>query len=174
MSEFESKISSPEAWFHQAWEMFEASKVNFEMFAAQKSQATDSERQRKLGLMKGSMLLLGLAIENALKGALVHKTPPELKNGRLSARKFFHKEAHNLIEVTAKLDLELSTREEDVLERLSTHIQWASRYKTPLDECAYISSIGNLQSCESYFQFGQEFIEKLQNISGFCPKNGWS
>ena len=173
MSEFESKISSPEAWFHQAWEMFEASKVNFEMFAAQKSQATNSERQRKLGLMKGSMLLLGLAIENALKGALVHKTPPKLKNGYLSANKYFHNKAHNLLEVATKLDLELSSNEEKFLERLSTHIQWASRYKTPLNESAYISAIGNLQNSQSDFQFGREFIEKLQNKSGFCSKNGW-
>ncbi len=64
--------------------------------------------------MKGAMLLLGLAAENALKGALVHKSKPDLSRDRLDPR-HFHEKAHDLNAIAKKLNLRLTDKQIELL-----------------------------------------------------------
>lgn len=66
--------------------------------------------------MKGAMLLLGLAAENALKGAFVYRSQPELSRDRLDP-KHFHDRAHDLNDSAKKLSLELTETQEELLKR---------------------------------------------------------
>lgn len=173
MISFNEVIETPEIWFQQAWEMFEASSVTYDSFLSCKSQKTDSDRQRKLGLMKGVMLFLGLAVENALKGAVVYKAKPDLRNGKLSP-KHFHEYAHDLKDVAGKLDVDLSDIPNDYLDRLSMFVQWASKYKAPLRLRDYDDSQGNIKmQVPTDFDSAKVLINRLQVYSGYSEENGW-
>ncbi len=124
--------------------MLEASIVTYDSFSNCKSIRSDKDRKRKLGLMKGAMLFLGLAVENALKGAVIYKSKPDLNNNRLNPE-HFHKYGHDLKAVAKKLDLDLSQISEDYLDRLSIFVQWASKYKAPLKRIDYNNSQGKIQ-----------------------------
>ena len=104
MIEFEDGVSSPENWFRQSWQMFEASKSLYEVFSSREQIRTEKNNYRHVGAMKGAMLLLGLSAENALKGAFVYKSKPDTSKDRLFP-KHFHDNPHDLIEVARKLNL---------------------------------------------------------------------
>ena len=87
MSKFEDRFKSPEIWFQQSWEMFESSKAIFELFLSIDIRNM-KDNYRHLGLMKSTMMTLGFALENALKGAYVYKHEPKLENGRLEKNIF--------------------------------------------------------------------------------------
>tara|TARA_B100001063_G_scaffold207116_1_gene202825 strand:- start:3122 stop:3595 length:474 start_codon:yes stop_codon:yes gene_type:complete len=153
--------------------MFEASVVTYDSFQSYNSQQTDKDRQKALGLMKGAMLFLALAVENALKGAYVHLDKPEVKNGKVSS-KHFHKYSHDLKDIAMKLDLNLTDDSKSYLDRLSMFIQWASRYKTPLREIDYINSQGQIQlRYPSDFDNAKNLINVLQQQSGYVEGKGW-
>ncbi len=123
--------------------------------------------------MKGAMLFLGLAVENALKGAVVHKAKPDLRNGKLSP-KHFHEYAHDLKDVADKLELDLSDIPSDYLDRLSMFVQWASKYKTPLRRVDYDMSQGKIKmQVPSDFDRAKILIGRLQAFSGYSEENGW-
>ncbi|MGO2232428.1 hypothetical protein B6N13_04460 [Marinomonas sp. UCMA 3892] len=153
--------------------MFEASVVTYDSFQSYSSQQTDKDRQRSVGLMKGAMLFLALAVENALKGAYVHIEKPEVKNGKVNS-KHFHKHSHDLKDVAMKLDLNLTDDLKLYLDRLSMFIQWASRYKAPLREIDYIQSRGQIRlKHPSDFENAKNLINVLQQQSGYVEGRGW-
>lgn len=88
MIEFEEGVSTTENWLRQAWQLFEASKVLYQSMDGVEVPRTESETHREVGAMKGVMLLMGLAVENALKGAFVHEFPPDTSGGRLKSTHF--------------------------------------------------------------------------------------
>jgi hypothetical protein len=123
--------------------------------------------------MKGAMLFIGLAVENALEGAVVYKNSPNLRNGKLNP-KDFHKYAHDLKDVANKLDLELSLISDGYLIRLSMFVQWASRYKAPLRQVEYYKSQGELKMHHpSDFDQARQLIETLQELSDYSQENSW-
>jgi len=69
-------------------------------------------------------------VKNALKGALISKSKPDLTVGKLDSRRF-HKIAHDLKSVANKLSLPFSSQEEIYLDRLSLFVQWAAKYSAP-------------------------------------------
>ncbi|HEY0921914.1 hypothetical protein [Rheinheimera pacifica] len=123
MIEFEEGVSTPESWFRQSCEMYEASKALYEVFSGHEPIRSEEDNYRRVGAMKGAMLLLGLSAENALKGALVFQSKPDLSKDRLDPR-HFHKAAHDLSDVARKLDLNLTDFQRDLLERLTIFVQW--------------------------------------------------
>ncbi len=173
MLSFNETIETPEIWFQQSWEMFEASMVTYDSFLGFKSQQTDRDRQRKVGLMKGTMLLLGLAVENALKGAVVYKAKPDIRNGKLDP-KYFHKYSHDLKGVAEKLGADFSDIPRDYLDRLSIYVQWASKYKAPLRQVEFESSRGNIKmQAPSDFDNAKIIINRLQVYCGYTEESGW-
>ena len=173
MQTFKEVISTPEAWFRQAWQMFEASKVNFSAFKECKPVKSERELHKQVGLMDASKLCLSLSIENAFKGAYVYICIPDLKNNKLDPN-HFHKKSHDLVDLAKRLNLELTTEELKLLARFSSFINWAAKYSAPLNENAYIQFEGeNKITFPRDFEFAENLIDKLQIQSGFNINSGW-
>ena len=173
MINFETRIINPAYWFTQSWQLFEASKANYELFESMGRIYSEKDNHRKVGLMNSTMLLLGLATENALKGALVFKSKPELKNDKLNP-KHFHEFAHELSEVVEKLDLNISTQEQELIDRLSMFVQWSAKYQTPLRKVDYEQSQGMQRlNYPRDFIMAEKLINLLQSQSGYTENSGW-
>jgi hypothetical protein len=178
MYSFNETVESPEIWFQKAWEMFEASKINFEAFKNHNSMSTDRDRHRKNGLMSAAKLCLSLAIENGLKGAYVYKLKPEFSKNKYSENKFspkhFHERSHDLGDLAYKLGIELSQDDNVLLKRFSSFIIWAAKYKSPLSEEEFTKFQGeNILSYPKDFEFVEHLLEVLQLQSGYSIENGW-
>ena len=166
-------VGTPEAWFRKAWQMYEASIINFHAFKELGSVATERELHRKNGLMDATKLCLALSLENAFKGALVYYSKPDLSRNKLDSR-HFHKKAHDLADLAERLKLELTTEELQLLARFSNFIVWAARYNAPLTENTYIEFDGeNKITFPSDFSFVESLIIKLQGQSGYSNESGW-
>lgn len=129
MIQFEETLS-PENWFRQSWEVFEASKVLYGVWP----QAIQFEVRRGLSevdSMKGPMLMFGLSAENALKDAFVYRSKPVLSRGKLDP-KHLHKTAHHLADIAEKLNLDLPVVQLRLLGRLTIFVQWGKKYQSPL------------------------------------------
>jgi len=73
------------------------------------------------------MLLVGLAIENLLKGIYVARNPTTCSSDRLPRELTQHK----TIEFCERLGLSISQAEGLLLERIETFVVWAGRYPIP-------------------------------------------
>ncbi|ASU24234.1 hypothetical protein CCZ37_17405 [Vibrio qinghaiensis] len=173
MIEFKEGVSTPENWFRQAWQMFEASKSLYEVFSVREMNTSEKDNYRHVGAMKGAMLLLGLAAENALKGALIYKHKPDTSNDRLYPN-HFHKNAHDLTDVADKLHLELSEPQLELLGRLTIFVQWASKYHVPLKKSELERASGKIKLVyPSDYADVENLILRLQIESGYDETYGW-
>ena len=173
MESFKETVEVPEAWFRQAWQMFEASKVNFDAFRDCNVLKTDRDMHRKNGLMDAAKLCLSLALENAFKGAYVYLSKPDLSGNKLNT-KHFHKKAHDLVDLADRLELRLLDSERIFLKRLTSFIVWAARYNAPLTENVFKDFEGEHKITYPHdFDYVEKLIENLQRQSGYSEENGW-
>lgn len=170
MSEFEDRFKSPEIWFQQSWEMFESSKAIYALFLSIDVRSM-KDNYRHVGLMKSTMMTLGFALENALKGAYVFKHEPKLENGRLE-KNYFPGKAHDLELIAHSLNLKIE--EIALFTRLSRFIQWSAKYKVPFNNKEFEESVGSIRLKETDFNVVESIIEELQLESGFSSEKGWS
>lgn len=73
------------------------------------------------------MLLVGLAIENLVKGIYVARNPTACSSDHLPGELTKHK----TIEFFERLNLSISQAEGQLLERIETFVLWAGRYPIP-------------------------------------------
>lgn len=169
MDEFKDRIQNPEIWFHQAWEMFEASKAIYDNFNQLKIRSMQ-DNYRHIGLMKASMMTLGYALENALKGAYVFRYKPKIENGIFKTN-FFPGNNHDLPKIAK--ELELNIEDTDLFERMHRFIVWSTKYKAPKYENDFKVSKGMNYLKESDFSEAKSYIELLQTNSGYSGEAGW-
>jgi hypothetical protein len=84
-----------------------------------------------IGLMDGVMLLLGLAIENVIKGFIVANKPDFESISSLNRYKFNSSGGHGIKEMVVFNIKDLIQIEKDLLERLEVTIIWAGKYNSP-------------------------------------------
>ena len=60
-------------------------KSGIQALADQDHPRTAQVHYRRVGLMKGAMLMPGLSAENALKGALVFRSKPDVSKGKMNS-----------------------------------------------------------------------------------------
>ncbi len=166
------RVLNPENWFAQSWQMFEAASVLWESLLKKEPILSERDTQRQSGSLKGALLLLGLAAENALKGAYVYKNAPDLSKERLSA-KHFHEKAHDLNDVASRLGLSLKPEHSVLLERLSSSVQWSSKYKAPLKKSDLDELIHGVKMGSTDLDAIENLIEDLQRQSGYSEEKGW-
>lgn len=171
--EFSNRVLNPESWFKQSWEMFEAANVLWIYLMERNPTYSERDSQRDVGSLKGALLLLGLSVENALKGAYVYLNKPDISDGRLSPR-HFHDAPHDLNDIAGKLGLSLDANQCLLLTRLTMCIQWASKYKAPLKKSDLDEMKSKVMLKSSDLGDIEEFIDALQNQSGYSKSSGWS
>ncbi|MCD2449973.1 hypothetical protein GO003_006185 [Methylicorpusculum oleiharenae] len=173
MIEFEEGVSTPENWFRQSWQMFEASKSLYEVFSDREQIRSEKDNYRHVGAMKGAMLLLGFSAENALKGAFVYKAKPDTSKDRLDPTQF-HDTAHDLTDVARRRNLELTDVQLELLDRLTIFVQWASKYQAPLRKSELQRASGKIKLMyPSDYTNVEKLISSLQIKSGFDETHGW-
>lgn len=169
---FETRVLIPEHWFSQSWEMFEASAILWSTLLERDPVVSERDNRRNIGAMKGALLLLGLAVENALKGVYVHKEKPDISRDKLSS-KHFHEQPHDLIDIANRLNLSLTTEHKNLLERLTRCVQWQSKYRAPLKKVDLDRAEGDLTLSSTDFDKVEKMIEELQGQSGYDESTGW-
>ena len=87
----------------------------------------------RLGMMRGCMLLMAFALENAIKGVIVARGGLSVDDkGKLSwPKQCGLRTGHELVPLASAAGLENSESEQSLLERLSEYSVWAGKYSIP-------------------------------------------
>lgn len=169
--EFETQTKNAQFWFSQANQMYEASRVLFAELSKREQITASSDNDRKVGAHKGSLFLLGISIENAIKGFFAYKGLIEIKGGKL--KQPFNTQAHDLLALANAVSLNLLNEEVELLTRLSVYTIWAGKYGTPIRESELSKAQGMFFQREIDYQVAASFIDKLKDNSGYNKKLGW-
>lgn len=176
MIKFEEGTSTPGNWFRQADQMLKASEVLNEAMLNIKNPKREMDIHRKTGMMKGAMLLLGLAAENALKGAICHNLPPDISSGNLKSKHFQDNgQSHDLLEIAKKSGVTITPKRKYTLERLTIFVQWAAKYQAPLRKVDHEKAEGMLRFYPSVdYRVVESLITDLHRMVGYEDHIGWS
>jgi len=119
-----------------------------------------------LNLGRTPLLLMGLSLENLLKGIIIKSGKYPIENGELPS--IIGK--HNLIELCRDAEIIFKDNyfEKTFLQRLSEQVDWAGKYPTPKKATNLINSkygskkafVGN----EDDLKFFLEFYEKIYAV----------
>lgn len=167
--DFKTKTVNAEFWFTQASQMLAAAE---ELFCTMSSR--NSEVETSVGCHKGSMFLLGIALENAFKGVVASQRKLIIVGGRIDTKKSFPGcKNHKLPDLARLIGLETNDTEKELLQRLSIYTVWAGKYGTPLSESEYADAQGHQHQNSQDFDIAKSLIFKLRANTGFDERSGW-
>jgi hypothetical protein len=113
-----------------------------------------------------TLLLLGLAFENLIKGVHVARNPNLVDKKRLNRSLWQADKGHAIVEFAESL-MPLSADEEDLLQRLQESIVWASRFPIPTKSSRYHNSIWPVNKrrlSTRDFEIAESLFQKLEQI----------
>lgn len=133
--QFQFRLTEPRLWVHSAQSLFLAASLlhekveEFGNILQGKIECDEENRLSHPGLYvhQTFMLLIGLALENVIKGLCVKK------EGAFDKNKKFKFTSHRLLDLIKKTGISISKQENDLLERLEVFIYWAGKYPSPLN-----------------------------------------
>jgi hypothetical protein len=143
--EFESVAPDPFFWWNKAQDFFAAGEALLEAWRATKihyigglpgangwADLTQEQQQAafRIRFPQIFLFLIGLALENLLKGLLVARDGSLVSEGRLSSEVANHK----LSSLFQRAGITLSPEQRAFVERLSESVTWAGRYPVPKSE----------------------------------------
>ena len=106
-------------------------------------------------LYRPAMLLMGLALETALKGVLVSQ------NVTL-------KQTHNLHELCDQAGLALTTEDKDFLDRARENVEWVSKYPAPSHgQASRVNSRWGVRRSDwsTFYRLHTDLLERLQTAA---------
>lgn len=118
------------------------------------------------GLFDSTLLLLGLAFENLIKGAYIAQEPERVDKMRLDRSLWQADSGHGISEFAKSLT-HLNPDEEDLLQRLQESIVWASRFPIPTKSSRYHDSrspVNKRQLSTRDFEVADGLFKKLEEI----------
>lgn len=167
--DFRTKTINAEFWFAQASQMLAAAEA---LFCTMSSR--NSEMETSVGCHKGSMFLLGIALENAFKGVVASQGKLIIDGGRIDTKKSFPRcKNHKLPDLAKLISLETNQTEKELLQRLSIYTVWAGKYGTPLSESEYTDAQGHQYQSSQDFDIAKNLIYKLRANTDFDERFGW-
>jgi hypothetical protein len=127
---------SPDAWRRTAIGLKRSANIIFEQWygifkrldGGQIASATTQEAGDLNLLFPTYLLLVGLSLENALKGLMIAKNP-SLVESKIKWK--IKGGSHNLIELYKQTGLSAKTDEIELLDALTRAVLWAGRYPVP-------------------------------------------
>lgn len=139
-----------------------------EMWENYQAHTQDSAIPLKADYYQGPyFMLVGYAIENLLKAAIVRKKALDFKQKFRLNQNYFPSELkdHKLVVLAGKADFTFSLEEEDLLRRLTRHAIWAGRYPVPLQyNKTALSEIFSNGRKYSIGWFGESDIKRLNAL----------
>lgn len=163
--DFETKSKNSEFWFIQANQMLAASEALYSSL-----NDPNSLQEAMVGYHKGSMFLLGISIENALKGVLASRGKLKVEHDRISLPKCKN---HDLNDIAKLINIEMTNYEFELLERLSIYTIWAGKYGTPLRKSEYTNAQGKQYQSDVDFDLAKNLIIKLKNTVDVHNNSGY-
>ena len=124
-----------------------------------------SRRVETLGVVNSTLLLLGLAFENLIKGVKIAQNPNLVDQDRFDIRLWRREDGGHGITTLAKSLLTLTSYEEELLDRLQEHILWAGRFPIPLTSVRYHDShspINKHQLSTADFDVANRLFDRLE------------
>lgn len=145
MAGLDRAFSDHESWLRQARHLLTAAEVlTKEFYPPRRERRDENAMNHVTGCLKGSLLLLAVAVENALKAPKVAAGGVTMKNGRIDKKVLGGgATGHDLLALAKEINLQLSEQERALLERLTAVANWAGKYQTPLDEKEYLRAQGD-------------------------------
>jgi hypothetical protein len=101
--------------------------------------STEYELHKLAGIWKSSLLLLGYAVETALKAILVGQTHLKNYDGP-TVEELLKKYSHNLITIAEKVGIDLSESDKILLDHLTSTITWRGKYLLPFKKDDYLQN----------------------------------
>ncbi|OIO06740.1 MAG: hypothetical protein AUJ52_11750 [Elusimicrobia bacterium CG1_02_63_36] len=130
--------------------------------------APTEDRVEMLGLVRGWMLLQGVAFENLLKAIGARKGLISANDGLLkSGRPLKHRNGHGLSTIAATLEISLTEKEKDLLRRSEEYMFWGGRYPVPIKENDRILAYSNdhLRLITTDEKLADALADKLSTIA---------
>ena len=137
---FDQSFLDEQAWLRQAEQFFDAASVLAPSFASPRPHRplTEPEVSRRVACLKGTLLLLAVSVENALKAVKIARGEVIIEKGRvLKASLGGGKSGHDLVKLAEEARLDTSNEEATLLKRLTSVAVWAGKYQQPLSEVEY-------------------------------------
>lgn len=125
-----------------------------------------SRRVETLGVVSSTMLLLGLAFENLIKGVYVARKPALVDRIRLD-RSLWQTDGGHGIRDFAKSLMRLEPDEEELLDRLQEYVVWAGRFPVPTKAGRYhqnLSPVNKHQFSTADFDTADRLFGKLKEL----------
>jgi hypothetical protein len=125
-----------------------------------------NRRIETLGVVSATMLLLGLAFENLIKGVYVAQNPALVDRTRLD-RSFWQADSGHGIKDFAKALTRLEPDEEELLDRLQEYVVWAGRFPIPTKSGRYhqnLSPTRKQRFSTDDLVIGDRLFEKLKEL----------
>lgn len=159
-SEFELRANDPQLWLSQARQLqYAASQAaaHLELLAAERQ---DSFREPQVGTFKAAQLLLGFAVENALKAVGVAKgiIQADAQALRLASQM----RNHRLVPLAEAVGFDLSDSERALLDRLSVFLRWRARYPTPHTSLGLARDAPSRQMLTDDVRLGGALISRVE------------
>ena len=124
-----------------------------------------SRRVETLGVVNSTLLLLGLAFENLIKGVKVAQEPNLVDLNRFDIKLWKKEDGGHGIRTFAKSLVSLSPHEEELLDRLQEAVFWSGRFPIPLKSERYHQShhpVNKHQFSTMDFEVAEGLFEKLE------------
>jgi hypothetical protein len=125
-----------------------------------------SRRIETLGIVSSTMLLLGLAFENLIKGVYVARKPTLVDRTKLDRSLWQSDGGHGISEFAETL-IRLEPDEEELLDRLQEYIVWAGRFPIPTKSGRYHQNLSPLNKHHfsiADFDTADRLFEKLKEL----------
>lgn len=167
--DFEIRATNAEFWFHQSDQMLVAGELLYNSL-----RLCRADPNTATGCHKGSMFLLGIALENALKGVLAANGGIVIKGGKLDRKSSFPCcRNHNLEDLACLVGLDPSDNEAKLLKRLTVYTVWAGKYGTPIEKDEYAKAAEYTYQRGDDFSIARGLIGKLRSRTDYDESLGW-
>ncbi len=124
-----------------------------------------SRRVETLGVVNSTLLLLGLAFENLIKGVKIAENPNLVDRDRFDIKLWRRDDGGHGITTLAKSLVTLTSDEEELLNRLQESILWAGRFPIPLTSGRYHDShspVNKHQLSTADFDVADRLFDRLE------------
>jgi hypothetical protein len=125
---YESTASNPMQWLSNARSLQFAADLLKPSFEKELNSTHLPAKKNNFEITVGQiyLMIIGFATENYLKGIYVTQNPEIIENDKL-----IKLNSHTLLKLFQELNLKISKKEIDLIERLEEFILWAGRYPIP-------------------------------------------
>jgi len=167
--DFESFFKNEKVWQRQANDLFSAAEqLHVGRHGSTDGNAPDPHTHLR-GYIKGTLLLLSAAVENALKAARIKqlKSKELFKKGKpnwdVLGNSWKH---HDLLGLSSQIGLAISNEERALLEMMSRMARWAGRFQAPLfpDEFQEVRNTARSVTYPDTLQLARQIIEKAVSL----------